>query len=426
VQILHRHAFDALECLVKAELPVEVDFLAREVRHAARGALEIQHEAALEMVLRSLEFGRGQRLVLEPAQLAHHDIDQLAGRLVRAAGVNRHRSRVAIRAQAAEDRVGETALFTNVLKQTRAHRPAKNRVEHVARVSILMILPVPARAEADVALLELLRADGDPWNHDGRGFGNVHALAWNGAKGTLDEVADALVIDVADSSNNQVRRGVHTVEVAPQGRRGQRLDGLFRPENRAPERVPFPQMLGEQLVDQVVGGVLDHLDLFEHDLLFSFDVGRRKRWSPDDIGQHIKGNRQMFVEHLDVVARILLRREGVHLAADRVDRLRDVFRATSRRTLEQHVLDEVRDAALRLRLVAGTARKPHPDADRSHVRHLLCEKPEAVGEHVADNDGLCHGCAGICWRRRGPSLPRRARNAPQVIDRQGIRRTSKS
>jgi hypothetical protein len=33
-----------------------------------------------------------------------------------------------------------------------------------------------------------------------------------------------------------------------------------------------PEVLGEQLVDEVVRRVLDHFDLFEDDLLFPLDV----------------------------------------------------------------------------------------------------------------------------------------------------------
>ena len=45
----------------------------------------------------------------------------------------------------------------------------------------------------------------------------------------------------------------------------------------------------------------------------------------DDVGEDVDGERQVLVEHLDVVARVFLRGEGVELAADRIDRLGDVF-----------------------------------------------------------------------------------------------------
>jgi hypothetical protein len=52
------------------------------------------------------------------------------------------------------------------------------------------------------------------------------------------------------------------------------LDGLLRTENRSAERMAFPEMLREQLVDKIVGRVLDHLDFFEDDLLLALDFVR--------------------------------------------------------------------------------------------------------------------------------------------------------
>src|SRR5207253_7916535 len=51
LHILQRDALDALERLVEPEVPVKVDLLASQMRHAARGALEIQHQAALQVIL---------------------------------------------------------------------------------------------------------------------------------------------------------------------------------------------------------------------------------------------------------------------------------------------------------------------------------------------------------------------------------------
>ena len=104
-----------------------------------------------------------------------------------------------------------------------------------------------------------------------------------------------------------------------------------------------------------------------------------------DVGEHVDGQRQVLVEHLDVVARVFLGGEGVHLTADRVDRLRDVLGAARRRALEEHVLDEVGDAALLLGLVTRAARQPDADADRAHMRHPLGKETETIRKHVADD-----------------------------------------
>jgi hypothetical protein len=146
-----------------------------------------------------------------------------------------------------------------------------------------------------------------------------------------------------------------------------------------------PQIFCEQLMDQVVGRVLDHLDLFKDNLLLSTDVVTAERRVHDDVSEDLDGERQMLVQHFEVVARILLRRKGVHLPANGIDGLSDVFGASCRGPLEQHVLDEVSDAALLLCFVAGPASEPHPDAYGAYVGHPLCEESETIRKHVADD-----------------------------------------
>jgi hypothetical protein len=151
-----------------------------------------------------------------------------------------------------------------------------------------------------------------------------------------------------------------------------------------------PEPLGEQLVHQVVRRVLHHLDLFEDDLLFLLDVGRIEGGVRDQIGEDVDGDRQVLVEHLHVVARVLLGGERVELAADRVHFLGDAFGGPPVGALEQHVLDEVRDAGVSLGLVAGSAREPDPDADRPHVRHALGDEPHTVSQDVAADARVGH------------------------------------
>ena len=108
--------------------------------------------------------------------------------------------------------------------------------------------------------------------------------------------------------------------------------------------------------------------------------------------KNIHRQRQVLVEDLDVIARVFLGGEGVHLPADGVDRLGDVFGAAGRGALEEHVLDEMRDTALLNRLVAGSAREPDADAHGSNMGHPLREEAEPVGKHVACDRCLGHSC----------------------------------
>ena len=90
------------------------------------------------------------------------------------------------------------------------------------------------------------------------------------------------------------------------------------------------------------------------------------------------------MEHPRVVARVLLRGERVHLAADRVD-LEEISSAvrSSPCLLEQQVLQVVGRA--RVRVVFVTGADTHPDAERDgvHRRQELGDDPQTAGEDCA-------------------------------------------
>jgi len=69
------------------------------------------------------------------------------------------------------------------------------------------------------------------------------------------------------------------------------------------------------------------------------------------IGQDVNGKGKMLPQHFGVEAGALAAGEGVKCPADGIDRLGDLLRASPLRPLEQHVLDEVRDAGHLRRLV---------------------------------------------------------------------------
>ena len=148
-----------------------------------------------------------------------------------------------------------------------------------------------------------------------------------------------------------------------------------------------PELLGKQLVHQIVRRVLDHLDLFEDDLFLALDVLAVKRRVEHDIRENVEGARQVFVEHLDVVAGALLGRERIQHSAHRIDGLRDVLGRARCGPFEQHVLDEMRDASALVVFMPGAACQPDAETDGPHVRHRLGEQAEAVRENLANDHG---------------------------------------
>ena len=73
------------------------------------------------------------------------------------------------------------------------------------------------------------------------------------------------------------------------------------------------------------------------------------------------------------------------MAAERVDRLGNVLRGPRGRALEEHVLDEMRDAALLIGFVAGAAGQPDPDRHGSDRVDTFGDETETVVEDLADN-----------------------------------------
>src|SRR5205814_5097258 len=74
--------------------------------------------------------------------------------------------------------------------------------------------------------------------------------------------------------------------------------GLLGSEDRLAQRMIFPEILGEDLVDQIVRAVLVHLDFFQDHAAFASDVRPIKYGIEDKVTKHIHSNRKMVVQHL--------------------------------------------------------------------------------------------------------------------------------
>ena len=104
---------------------------------------------------------------------------------------------------------------------------------------------------------------------------------------SFDQLADMRVVQVSDRRYNQVLGRIRLPEIRPKKIGAEALDCLAGAENRPPKRMIFPESLGEELMDEVVRRVLDHLDLFDDDLLLPLDVVRRERRIADDVGEDV-------------------------------------------------------------------------------------------------------------------------------------------
>jgi hypothetical protein len=144
----------------------------------------------------------------------------------------------------------------------------------------------------------------------------------------------------------------------------------------------FPEILGEDFVDEVIGIVFVHFDFFEDHAAFAGDVIGGECGMQDEVGKNFKGNGNVFVKHLDVEADALFGGEGVHVAADGIDLAGDLLGSAMLGAFEDHVLDKMGDAVRLRRFVARTGFKPNADRGGADVLHLLGDDGETMGQNL--------------------------------------------
>ena len=115
-------------------------------------------------------------------------------------------------------------------------------------------------------------------------------IAAGGERGeVLGDLGDeGVVVEVAGGGEDHVARGEAAGVVVEDDLLVEAGDGLDGAEDGAAEGVALPEVLGEGLVDEVVGVVLVHLDLFEDDALLAGDVVGGEGGVEDEVGEKVK------------------------------------------------------------------------------------------------------------------------------------------
>src|ERR1700756_4638967 len=154
----------------------------------------------------------------------------------------------------------------------------------------------------------------------------------------------------------------------------------------------LPEVLREDLMDEVVGVILIHLDFFHDHAAFPGDVGGIEYGIEHQVAENVERHRDVLVKNLDVEADAFLGSKSVHVAANGIDLARDFLRGTVLRPFEDHVLDEMRDPIPFGIFVARTGLQPHSDRRRPNVLHLLGNHRQTVGQFLTANvaDFLSH------------------------------------
>src|SRR5215471_3870252 len=87
-----------------------------------------------------------------------------------------------------------------------------------------------------------------------------------------NEIDDCVMLQIACSRNDQIVRCVELAEEIDYLLAIQFVNGLLSSQDRSPQRLIFPEILDENLMDKIVWRVLHHFDLFENDAALPLHV----------------------------------------------------------------------------------------------------------------------------------------------------------
>ena len=210
---------------------------------------------------------------------------------------------------------------------------------------------------------------------DRRRHGRVGALRL-GLRDLLDEL---VVVERPGCRHDDVARHVASAQKSRRPSAGVPATTSARPMIAPAQRVRAEDRLAEHVEDLVLRVVLVHRDLLEDDLALVVEVVLREARPPDHVGHHVQRPLEVHVEHARVDRRRLLAGPRVELRAHAVEDLVDLHRLEARRPAEQHVLDQVGQAGLGLRLADGPVPIQNPSAtERTRgIRSVTTRTPES-------------------------------------------------
>src|SRR5712692_441456 len=376
------HAVDLPEHGVYGVEGAEAQLLAGQAVHPRGRRFEGEQEVAFQMVLGAAQLFGGDAVLLQRPHFADEGLEDLAEIGGVRARVEVEDTRVPVLLGARVDGVDQTLTLPHLLEEARGHAAPHEVIEQVERIALGSRLGNSGKAHDHLHLLERpgvhvdARLEGGRF-HRGRGG----SLAREGLEAAREAVHHLFVLYMARHGHHHASWRVFLLEVADNGRAIEPLHDLATPEDGPPQGMAGPHPRGKEIVDQIIRGVLDHLHLLEHHRLLALDVLRRETGPQQHVGQEIRGQLEVLVEHADVEARVFLGREGVQLAAHGIDGAGDVLGRAILGTFEHEMLDQVGDAAALHGLDAGARLHPDPDGDRADVGEGFGDHADATGQH---------------------------------------------
>ena len=294
-----------------------------DAAHAGPRVLAREQHLGPEVALGHRQLAVGDPVLGQQLELTGHDAQHLVDVVGSRADDDGQRTGILVGGPLGPHRVGQPALFADLLEEPAREPAAQDVVEHGQRPSPLVETGDRPHPVDDVGLLGRAPDHMQPLGlRPGCGArrGRSPGLA---GEASFEVGRHALVGAVAGHRDHHVARAVVVREEAAYVLRAECTHGRLGAERVAPERVAGEQrglpLLGHQ-VRRLVGV---HQDLVEDHGALGVDVGRAQRGVPHDLAQDVEPERQVLGEQADVEGRVLLGGERVAVAAHLVERLGD-------------------------------------------------------------------------------------------------------
>ena len=194
--------------------------------------------------------------------------------------------------------------------------------------------------------------------------GSARCARWRARAGATS----CVVLEVPGGGDDDVAGDVHRPVVRARSSAGVTLEiTSARPITGRPSGCVAEDRLREQVVDELLRRVLVHRDLLEHDLALGVEVGEASARRPC---RAITSSASRGAGRGRARRRPCARARSPRSARRRARRRsrRSAARRSDARALEEQVLDEVRDARLRVGLVARAGADPEAERDRADAR----------------------------------------------------------
>ena len=288
----------------------------------------------------------GHRLLAQALELGADHVQRLDDVVLAGADVDPDLPGVLVLARPGVDGVGQAPLLADLLEQARGGGAAQDRVQDRQGEAALVVAGDALSAQADVVLLGLLAVKGDALaaaarSRRRRSRGSVPDAVGEPLAG---QALDLGVLEVAGRRDHDRAGDITGVVIGGHLVHGQGADHVATADHRPAQRMVTEDRLGQDVVHLVLRLVLVHGDLLEHHLALGLEV--RVGRAQQHVAHHLERALEVLVEEVGVQDRRLLAGGCVHLRAEAVELLRDLLGGQLRRALEQHVLEEVRDAGL--------------------------------------------------------------------------------